>query len=208
MKGWISRGPLAGNNMVRSSILTIFCLMDSATRADVAQKSMMAAACRPTRCANGITALARKGGESPISSNRTSAYPPWTSATKTSRSPSQLPASWRASDTDAEPEIRSGKCRWRRRKQRDALLQKSTIEPPNSMLATLPDALADALGRVVSDVRREARAEIETIKALYRAEMAELRERTSETITQLKATSMQRYLRRRCDLPREGWQRW
>ena len=66
---------------------------------------------------------------------------------------------------------------------------RSTIGPRNSMLATLPEALGDALGRVVSDVRREARGEIETIKALHRAEFAEFRAQTGETIANLRASA-------------------
>ena len=40
----------------------------------------------------------------------------------------------------------------------------STSGSLTKMLATLPDALGAALGRVIVDLRREARNEIETIK--------------------------------------------
>ncbi len=40
---------------------------------------------------------------------------------------------------------------------------------------TLPDALADALGQIVAQVRREWMAELEHIKAERRALVAELR---------------------------------
>jgi hypothetical protein len=56
------------------------------------------------------------------------------------------------------------------------------------MIDLLPEALADALGAVVADVRRECRREIEVVSARSCAIIAELKARIAELEAQVKAS--------------------
>ena len=53
-------------------------------------------------------------------------------------------------------------------------LPRSETARQSSMLATLPDAFADALGYVLAKAELEWQRQMETVKANHRAELAEL----------------------------------